>query len=123
MFQCFNYVKGLIKEKRRIMKLYNKHPITYGDMYRDIRNKVNNVVQSSKRNYYQSHLAENERHPRTMWKTINGMLGNNGNRNCIIQELKSSSGQITDNLDIANELNNYFAKIGSVLNAEVPPSG
>ena len=60
------YVKRLIKEKRRIMKLYNKHPITYGDMYRDIRNKVNNVVQSSKRNYYRSHLAENERHPRIM---------------------------------------------------------
>ena len=96
-----DYIKGLIKEKRRIMKLYNKHPITYGDMYRDIRNKVNNVVQSSKRNYYRSHLAENERHPRTMWKTINEILGNNGKKNCVIQELKSSNGQITDNLGIS----------------------
>ena len=92
-------------------------------MYRDICSKINNVVQSSKRNYHRSHLVENERHPQIMWKTINEILGNNGNRNCIIQELKSSNRQITDNLGIANELNNYFAIIGRVLNAEDPPSG
>ena len=43
-----DYIKGLIKEKHRILKLYNRNPITYGDEYRYIRNEVNNAVQSAK---------------------------------------------------------------------------
>ena len=118
-----DYIKGLIKEKHRILKLYNRNPITYGDEYRYIRNKVNNAIQSAKRNYYKTNLAQNDRNPQKMWKTINEILGNIGNRNCKIPFLKTSNGAVTDGLSIANELNNYFSNIGRLLNAEVPTNG
>ena len=43
-----DYVKGLITLKCKILKLYKKPSI----MYRDIRNTVNSVAQSSLINYY-----------------------------------------------------------------------
>ena len=58
-----------------------------------------------------------------MWKTINEILGNIGNRNCKIPFLKTLNGAVTDGLSIANELNNYFSNIGRLLNAEVPTNG
>ena len=38
--------------------------------------KVNNEIQSAKRNYYKTNLAQNDRNLHKMWKTINEILGN-----------------------------------------------
>ena len=56
-------VRGLIGEKHRILKLYNKYPITHGHVYWNIRNEVNNAIQSAKRNYYKSYLVQHDRNP------------------------------------------------------------
>ena len=112
-------IKKLLKEKRRVLKLYNKHPITYGSSYREIRNKVNSAVQAAKRRYYQNEFLQNERDPRGMWKVINDIFGRQKPLN-YIPKLVTHDGTFTENLDKANALNNYFCNIGSSLNGEVP---
>ena len=121
MYIQWNYIGGFIREKHRILKLYNKYPITYGHVHWNIRNEVNNAIQSAKRNYYKSNLVQNDRNPQKMWKVINEIIGkNNGKNMCNIPYLTTSDGKITDSLAIANELNNYFCNIGQQLNADMP---
>ena len=44
-------LKKLIKEKHKVQKLYNKFPVTYGERYRQIRNRVNSAVSRAKSAY------------------------------------------------------------------------
>ena len=84
-------------------------------MYRNIRNKVNNAIQSAKRNNYKSNLVQNDRNPQKRWKVINEIISkNNGKNICNVPYLTTSDGKITDRLVITNELNNYFCNIGQL---------
>ena len=44
----------MIKDKNRLYAKYCKKPITYGNAYRIIRNRVNNLVKTKKKLYYQN---------------------------------------------------------------------
>ena len=117
-----DYLRGLVKEKHRILKLFNRNPITFGTMYRAIRNKVNNAVRDAKRNYYLFNLIQSERNPKKTWEVLNEILGRNPNKNCNISKLITPNGTVTQPMDISNGLNNYFSSIGQDLNHNVPPA-
>jgi len=42
--------------------------------YKKYRNKLNHIMEMSKRNYYQSQLSSNSRNPRKTWKLINSLI-------------------------------------------------
>ena len=46
-----NELKELIKTKNKLKKKYAKHPLTYGQAYKSIRNKVTSILRKSKFEY------------------------------------------------------------------------
>ena len=112
----------LIREKRRILKLYNKRPITYKNSYHEIRNRVSNAVRSARNAYYHSNFEQSERNPRKIWEIINEILGRKNEQKLSIKNLETSSGIVSSGQDIANGLNDFFSNIGQDLNNNVPPT-
>ena len=115
-------IRGLIKEKHRILKLYNKYPISYRERYREIRNRVNSAVQAAERRYYFGNLSDSERNPRRMWNVLNEMMGRNPKLSSQIPEMMSSEGLVTGNIPVANVLNKYFSGIGQNLSSAINES-
>ena len=51
-------IKKLIKERNRLQRKYIKRPITYGDSYRNLRNRITQLIKNSKTNYFRSKIQE-----------------------------------------------------------------
>lgn len=115
-------IRGLIKEKHRISKLFHKWPISYAEQYRRARNNVTNAVKAAKKNYYLNNLNMNERDAYKMWGTINEMLGCSGIKKSNITSLNVDDNMITDPTDISNSLNSFFSNVGRDLNRNFPDS-
>ena len=112
-------LKKLIAEKKRLLRLYNKYPITYGPAYRACRNKITFECRKAKKVYFSESIKRNERNPKQMWKVINEIFGRSSSKG-IITELSGPNGDVNDRLGIANILNEFFSKVGENLNAEIP---
>ena len=69
------HIKQLIVEKKKLLKLYNRYPLTYCSAYKACRNKVNIEVRKAKRAYFKDNLKRNEQNLKQMWRYINEMIG------------------------------------------------
>ena len=52
------HIKQLIVEKKKLLKLYNRYPLTYCSAYKACRNKVNIEVRKAKRAYFKDNLKK-----------------------------------------------------------------
>ena len=68
-------LKQLIREKHRLYKNYQKYPITYGDDFRTVRNKVNKLYHMKKNIYYRRKLLLALKDPKSSRKTLNEVMG------------------------------------------------
>ena len=103
------HIKSLIKEKNRLQNLYAKWPITYGNIFRQSRNKLNEIIRIAKNQYYKNELINSVGDPRRTWKVINNVM----NR-------KSVSCDKSNTLDIDAEcFNNHFSTVGEKLNEKI----
>ena len=89
-------------------------------MYKKCRNDVNRRIKDAKINYYKTSL-ENSTNSKDSWNIINELL-NKKSKTTSIKELTIDHNKITDDKDIANELNNFFCKIGPQLAENIPRS-
>ena len=53
-------IKQLIKEKHKLQKKFAKYPLSYGDQYRQIRNRVTQTLRTAETNYYKTVLNKNQ---------------------------------------------------------------
>ena len=113
-------IKCLIKEKHKITKLYLKKPITFAAQYTRIRNEVTLAVKNAKKNYVQNLFSSYERDPQKMWGVIDEILGRSAKDSTIVKSLKIENEVISDLPKIVNAFNEFFANIGSDLNANFP---
>ena len=63
-----------------ISKLYSKYcekPITYGNEYRIMRNRINNLVKTRKKLYYQNSFDSYQNDCKKTWKLLNAILNRN----------------------------------------------
>ncbi|CAB4009639.1 Hypothetical predicted protein, partial [Paramuricea clavata] len=75
-------------------------------VYRKLRNHVVKVNRESKRAYFLEAINNTKKDPKSMWKTINNLLGRS---NCPIPTYAESNGEIyTKPKDIANHFAKFF---------------
>ena len=67
-------IKMLIKDKNKLARKYAQYPITYGKMYKSLRNKVTNEIKKSKCKYFNDKLMECSADAGRTWKIINSVL-------------------------------------------------
>ena len=116
-----NEIRALITEKNKMRRKYSKHPITYGDQFRRLRNRVTQMIRTAETNYYKNSLIENQGNNKKTWQTIKTIL-NKPRAKILPSEIKTNNGYLTNNFDIANEFNNYFANVGANLASGISPS-
>ena len=79
-----------------------------------LRNRVEMVIKNHKRDKIRNELEQNKNNPKKIWENINSLLGNKNNTS--IQRLNSESGDtIYEGCDLAEHINNFFAKVGPTL--------
>ena len=92
-------------------------------LYKELRNKVTNMIKTAKTKTYQTKIEEGKSDPRTIWKLFKefGMKGkgNSGENNLGI---KCENELITKESELADIFNNYFVNIASKLKEPIVDS-
>jgi hypothetical protein len=110
--QCpwFNWkVLNALKKKQRLMRKIKrakgvKNRLRH--LLKDESVNVKRMIEREKRNFYNVHL--NNSNPRAIWKNLNGILGRNNKSQ--IQFLNINGSIMTDELLIAQKVNEFFIK-------------
>ena len=85
-------IRLLIQEKNRLYAKFCRKPLTYGQPYRVLRNRVNNMVDCRKKLYYQSLLGDCASDCKKTWNILNGLMGRKTrDRNCVQEIIKNET--------------------------------
>ncbi len=83
-------------------------------MAKTLRNKVNNLSRSLKRNYCTDAINNNKNDSKKLWDTIKKLIPK-AKSTSSVQSVKASNGLTKCDKDTANQFNDYFTSIGSTL--------
>ena len=109
----------LIKEKNKTAKHHSKHPITYGETYKRLRNNVTNEIRNAKRIYFKDKFEQSTGNPKKTWKVINEVLKRKSkNKTC--DEFIINDDITSDPSIIVDRFNEYFSTIGTELANKLP---
>lgn len=117
-----NEIKQLIKDKNKLYKKFVKRPITYGEEYRNLRNRVNVEVRNAKKSFYGTKFQEVAGDSKKVWEILNNILNRTQKKKGFIDSIKINEEILTDPQAMCNSMNNYFVNIGRKMNESLPPS-
>ena len=86
------------------------------DKAKTLRNKVNNLSKTLKKNYYNTEIENNLKNSKKLWKTIRKVIP--GKNKSSITNIKVHDKVTTNDKDTANVFNDYFTTIGSNLGSK-----
>ena len=93
------------------------------DEYRYLRNRVSTMIDTAKKDTYQTKLEEGKHDPRSIWKLFKQFgIGKKGSSKVNNFEIKMDDDIISNDLDIANVFNDYFVNIPSKLREPIQDS-
>lgn len=110
-----------IKQKCKLFKMYKLGTISH-DTFKQYRNILTQVLRSAKTNYYRQIFVNFKNNTKKIWQTINELKGNTRNRNTT-NTLFYENTLLKHPSDISKALNNYFSRIASDLDNNLPYSG
>ena len=82
--------------------------------YKRIRNSTKEPIAEAKAELYQTRLESNAKNPKEIWKIINGLINCKDSKSTI-NEMTFDNKKISDPQEIANRLNEHFARVGTKL--------
>ena len=93
------------------------------DEYRLLRNKVSSMIDTAKKEAYQTKVEKGKDDPRSIWKLFKQFgMSKKGTTKVNNFEIKINNDIISDDQDIANIFNDYFVNIPSKLKEPIQPS-
>ena len=116
-----NEIGVMIRAKNRLYKKFVKRPITYGNEYRILRNRLNNKLDSAKKTYFQNRFTRNRNNSKKSWGVLNEIL-NRKRKSSLCGSLLINNCLTSDKNLIAEHFNNYFSCIGTTLAQTIPNS-
>lgn len=89
--------------------------------FKEVRARVNEIIQKTKKTYYLNYFKNHMKKPKKMWKAINNLSRNKikdmvGPRKLVV----NTNTIVTDEKEICECFNSYFSTIGSVLANAIP---
>ena len=99
----------LIKEKNKLYNKYVKNPITFGQQYKSLRNRISNLLKSSKNFHYKNELNRHRNDNKQKWNIINEIM----NRKCEQKPIKLLVNDciINNDSEIASCFNSNFSNV------------
>ena len=107
-------IKALKIEKNKLARKYAKKPITFGEEYRNLRNRVTQSIRNAKNNYFKNKLNQCSGNSRKVWKIINMILGRHKHSK-LSETFKHNDVELNSPNDIAEHFNDYFIDVGRTL--------
>ena len=115
--------KGLLisrSTKNIIHKRYLFDPsATNKTTYLNYRNIYNKLIRLSKKEYFADNLSKNKKNPKKTWEIYNEAI-NKKKPSEKIKEIVKNGKIITDNSEISEEFNEFFANIGQKIASSIP---
>ena len=109
-----------IKTKSRYFKLY-KQGIIDEQLNRKYRNCLNATIRQAKKNYYVNTFNSCQSNIKKTWELIKHLLSKKS-KSSTIRNIIVNNSEISENSEIAEHLNNYFADIPRILNNQIATS-
>lgn len=104
-----------MKKTKSTANCENPNNLELYNNYKKYRNKTNALIQKCKSNFYSNQIENNKNTSKKLWEIINESTSTKSSKKNI-KRLKNNQGEVlTDEFDIANELNNTFANMGKIL--------
>ena len=135
---CFPLVrisKRRSKDKKLITKglkicvkkkniLYKKQVVKHTEKnikeYRNYKNVLNSCLKNAENSYYLKKISEKQNGITNSWKSFGKTINKKKNKsNQRLQKLIINGQEIADDVEIADELNNYFCEIGEKLSSNI----
>ena len=79
--------------------------------YKKLRNKLNELIELSKKNYYGKYFTEHSNNIKKNWIGIKEIVNIKPKDNNAASCIEIGNQVITDNIDICNKFNNYFSTV------------
>ena len=111
-----------IRKKNLLYKKQLKHPTPANKSnYRNYKNILSTCMKEAENSYYSKLFSNTNNSATTFWKTFGSTLNPGRNKSkSYLEKLIINGQEVTNNTDIANELNNYFCKIGGKISNSLP---
>ena len=118
-----NAMKESIKMKNKLYVIRNKAnaPDGSNERYRMYRNKLNHILRSAERKYYQDLLIEHKTNVKKSWQIIKGIINKRQYRPNNTK-FKHNGAIIEDCKLVAAKFNKYFVNVGESLAKSIPQS-
>ena len=113
-----NDILKLVKEKANYFK-YFKAGLLSKDVNNQVKNRVNCAIRKAKNDYYIYKFDAYKSDIKKSWKLIQDLIGRN-RRPELIRQLCYNGTTTTDQLQMAEILNNYFTSIATELDEALP---
>ena len=111
-------LKKSLSKKNKLLHKWLKHKTPINEQkYKKHRNRHNNNINLAKENYEKKFFADDTTN-KILWAKICNLSSLNKNNNNV-EKLKIKNKLITQNQEIANEMNKYFANIGQNLSNKI----
>ena len=104
-------------KKKQILYHKQKQSKLLADIikYKAYKNKLCSMINLAKKNYYKREFSK-DRSSKEHWKTIKKLLHNKSNSE--IKEIIIDGNKLTNSIDIANGMNNYFSSVAKGLQSK-----
>ena len=114
-------LRGLINEKHRLFNAWKKNPKSeIYNIYKSLRNSVNRKLKKAADDYTKNFFQQLPT-SREQWKFIKNRINSNSQIEKI-DKLREDSHFVEDDREIANVLNNCFARLGLYKGKDVAPN-
>ena len=116
-----NAMKESIKMKNKLYIIRNKAnaPDGSNERYRMYRNKLNHILRSAERKYYQDLLIEHKTNVKKSWQVIKGIINKRKYRPKNTK-FKHNGAIIEDGKLVVDKFNKYFVNVGESLAKSIP---
>ena len=111
-------IRNLIKEKNKLQKKYAKWPLSYGETFRSLRNRLKLTIRKAKADHYKMKLDQSAGDTKKTWQILNDVLHRNNKQKA--DKVLIDEKEINDPNVITNEFNKYFTNIGENLSRLTP---
>ena len=97
-------------------KVYNNKETCAYSVYKQFQNSFNRIIKISKNSYYEKLINLNKNNSKKLWQSLGHLIKFKSKTNKVPQSVVSGQGDdVYGPLNIANEFNNYFSEIGSIM--------
>ena len=116
------YILKLISKRDRLFQKRKENPLNneIKFIYNLFRNRVTREIKKSKKIYYKEYFESNLNNMKKTWTGIKEIINLNKNDKSQVSQLQYKGKNINDNETMANAFNDFFTKIGTELDKEIP---